>query len=498
MLGIAYFCIVLEICPACSTDMKAIYSKHFLLTVILCCALGFTVLAQGPLAVNYSEDNGLSYSPEDISDHLRSLPDPLVRPHYNHIVASYIKTYTVKNRDRTQQMLGRMEHYFPLFEKHLIEADLPLSLKYVPVLESALDPMATSRSGAAGMWQIMPITAKDMKLRVSRYVDDRRDPEKSTKAAVAYLKKLYKRFGSWELALAAYNGGPGRVSRAIRRTGLSDFEDLKKHLPRETRNYVSAFLSANYIANYYHQYDLQPIAVDDRFYNTQMVEVSQLLRFSEVAAIAGADEALIQQLNPRYPKGHVPERSAGHLVRLPALEAAILKNRMGLSGYTAQSIAGYQQLHYEVQPTDNFAQLCGQLSCSPAAVARWNGLESIQLMPGQVITYFKPQAKRPQRKKYTTFDLLQSKNSSKAIAAPMRKAPVSPAIEVTNFVFKSMPGRRSAQRKVGRQNVYVVQAGESLISIAKSLPNVSLQELMEWNELGVHSIVRTGRILLLK
>lgn len=494
----AYFSSVAGDLSSISTDMKAIYLKQFLLTALLSCMLWSAVLAQGPLAVNYSDDNSLSYSPEEISNHLRSLPDPLVRPSYNHIVASYIKTYTVKRRDRTQKMLGRMEHYFPLFEKHLLEAGMPLSLKYVPVLESALDPMATSRSGAAGLWQIMPITAKDMKLRVSRYVDDRRDPEKSTKAAIAYLKKLYNRFGSWELALAAYNGGPGRVSRAIRRTGLNDFETLKKHLPRETRNYVSAFLSANYIGNYYHQYNLQPEAVDDRFYNTQIVEVNQLLRFSEVAAIAGAEVTLIQQMNPRYPKGYVPERSAGHLVRLPALEAAILKNRMGLSGYSAQSIAEHQKLHYEVQPSDNFMQLCGQLNCSPSSIAKWNGLQSIQLMQGQVLTYFKPQAKRPQRKKYTKLDLLQSRNNSKAFAVPLRAAPAAPTIEVSNFTFKSMPVRLSAARKIGRQNVHVIQAGESLLSISKSLPNVSLKELMEWNELRLHSIVRPGRILLLK
>lgn len=295
-----------------------------------CCFISL-VYAQGPIAINYTEPNLQlrKFSDREIQDQLNALPDPLVSPQYNSVVGSYIKTYTVKNRERTQRMLGRMELYFPLFEKCLREAGLPSALKYVAVLESALDPMATSRSGAAGLWQIMPITAKDLKLGISRYVDDRRDPERSTQAAVAYLKKLYQRFGSWELTLAAYNGGPGRISRVIKKTGIYDFWELQKHLPRETRNYVSAFIGANYISNYYYQYDLNPEPLNEKLRNTKTIEVNKLVNFQDIANISGIDKALIQELNPRYARGYIPEKSSGYPIRLPMVEAAILMNRMG-------------------------------------------------------------------------------------------------------------------------------------------------------------------------
>ena len=175
---------------------------------------------------------------------------------------------------------------------------MPLDLKFLSVVESALNPMAVSRSGAVGLWQFMPATGREYGLKISRYVDERKDPVKSTLAAIKYLKKQYNRYGNWELALAAYNGGPGRVNRAIKRGRSKNFWRIRKYLPRETRNYVPAYIAATYIANFYHMHDLVPIYPDLELQLTESVKVYETLNFSEIEAITGTPEYIIEILNP--------------------------------------------------------------------------------------------------------------------------------------------------------------------------------------------------------
>ncbi|MEL6988871.1 MAG: lytic transglycosylase domain-containing protein [Bacteroidota bacterium] len=222
-----------------------------------------------------------------------------VGDHYDHVVRSYMITYLVKARDKSEAILTRKQVFFPMIEQALRDRNMPDQIKYLAVLESALEPRATSRSGAAGLWQFMRPTARDFRLRMTSYEDDRRHPEKSTDAALEYLSRLHKRFGDWKLAFAAYNGGPGRISSAIRRAkGRKDFYAIKKYLPRETRNYISAFLAAEYICNYYAYHNFDVVMPDQDLTYTAKTKVYGGMSFTEVSSKSGIDYATIKKLNP--------------------------------------------------------------------------------------------------------------------------------------------------------------------------------------------------------
>jgi len=193
-------------------------------------------------AIIPSSETNPVYSDQELETQIQQMYSEVVPARLNPAVKSYIKTYTVKRRDKTAAMLGRKEMYFSMFEKYAVEQNVPTDLKYLSIVESALNPNAESRSGAVGLWQFMPATGSSLGLKINRDVDERKDPHKSTKAAYKYLNKQYKRYGNWELALAAYNGGPGRVNRAIKRGRSKNFWRIQKYLPKETRNYVPAFI----------------------------------------------------------------------------------------------------------------------------------------------------------------------------------------------------------------------------------------------------------------
>ena len=189
-------------------------------------------------------------------ERLKRLPTVIDMP-YNDVVRDYIEQYTGRLSPSVSYMLGQGQFYIPLFEEALDLEGLPLELKYLPVIESGLDPSAVSRAGAVGLWQFMLATARKYNLTVNSLVDERRDPVKSTKAAARYLSDLYKTYGNWMLALAAYNCGPTNVNKAIRRAdGIKDYWTIYPYLPQETRGYVPAFIAANYVMNYYCQHGI--------------------------------------------------------------------------------------------------------------------------------------------------------------------------------------------------------------------------------------------------
>ena len=205
-------------------------------------------------------------------------------------------------------MLGLSEYYFPMFEEALDRYDLPLELKYLPIIESALNPKALSRAGACGLWQFMYGTGKQMKLEISSFVDDRRDPVKATDAAARYLKSLYGIYGDWHLAIAAYNCGPGNVNRAIRRAGgKTNYWQIYYRLPRETRGYVPAFIAASYVMNYYEAHNLTP-QLPEFPTQTDTIFVNDYLHFDQIAATLGIEKEQLQALNPKYRRDVVPAK----------------------------------------------------------------------------------------------------------------------------------------------------------------------------------------------
>ena len=287
-------------------------------------------------------------------DRLRRLPNLIEMP-YNEVVQDYIDQYTGRLRRSVSFMLGVQNFYVPLFEEALEAEGVPLELKYLPVVESAFDPMATSRVGAAGLWQFMVPTAKHYGLTVNSLLDERRDPIKSSQAAAKYLKDLYKSFGDWTLAIAAYNCGRNNVLKAIKRAGgARDYWAIYPYLPRETRGYVPAFIAANYVMNYYCDHKIPPMKTIAPA-ETDTVTVSRNLYLAQVAAACNLDVETVEAMNPQYRAGVVPGNSQPCALRLP-VQSIDRFLQLGDSIYHVAPAAEVAERREEVEPAELTAQ----------------------------------------------------------------------------------------------------------------------------------------------
>ena len=287
-------------------------------------------------------------------DRLRRLPNLIEMP-YNDVVQDYIDQYTGRLRRSVSFMLGVQNFYVPIFEEALEAEGVPLELKYLPVVESAFDPMATSRVGAAGLWQFMVPTAKHYGLTVNSLLDERRDPIKSSQAAARYLKDLYKSFGDWTLAIAAYNCGRNNVLKAIKRAGgARDYWAIYPYLPRETRGYVPAFIAANYVMNYYCDHKIPPMKTIAPA-ETDTVTVSRNLYLAQVAAACNLDVETVEAMNPQYRAGVVPGNSQPCALRLP-VQSIDRFLQLGDSIYNVAPAAEVAERREEVEPAELTAQ----------------------------------------------------------------------------------------------------------------------------------------------
>ncbi|MBU3857430.1 MULTISPECIES: lytic transglycosylase domain-containing protein [Bacteroides] len=249
-------------------------------------------------------------------DRLKRIPAIIEMP-YNEIVRKFIDMYATRLRQKVAFMLSANNFYMPIFEEALDLYDLPLELKYLPVIESALNPMATSTQGATGLWQFMLRTGQVYGLKVNSLVDERRDPIKSTRAAARYLKDLYDIYQDWNLVLAAYNCGPGTINKAIRRAGGDkDFWEIYNYLPKETRGYVPAFIAANYIMTYYCEHYISPMEMRMPE-STDTIHVSRPLNLNQVADVCKINIDELRALNPEFKKDLIPGNEKPYALRLP-------------------------------------------------------------------------------------------------------------------------------------------------------------------------------------
>lgn len=279
----------------------------------------------------------------EIIDRLSKIPTTMDLP-FNSVVRNYIDMYAERRRQLVENMLGMSLYYMPIFEQALDRLDLPLELKYLPVIESALNPDAVSRAGACGLWQFMIPTATGEGLEVNTVVDQRRDPYASSEAAAAYLKKLYGIYGDWSLAIASYNCGPGNVNKAIRRAGLSadktrDFWAIYPFLPAETRGYVPAFIAATYIMNYYGEHNISP-ALARKPIVTDTIHVTRRVHFEQIADVMGMPVEELRVLNPQYRRDYIPGDIRPYTLVLPSLQVyAYLANEDSIVNHNAAKYA---------------------------------------------------------------------------------------------------------------------------------------------------------------
>lgn len=334
------------------------------------------------------------------TDRLANLPCivPMV---YNQPVRNHIDRYATKLRHQVSYMLGMMEYYEPLIEQALDVYGVPNELKFLPVVESALNPTAVSRVGATGLWQFMYSTGKLYGLKQNSLVDDRRDPVKSTWAAAKYLKDLYNRFGAWDLAIAAYNCGPGNVNKAIYRSGgKKDFWDIYWYLPRETRGYVPAFIAATYIMTYHAEHGICPMASKLPL-ATDTLMVNRLLHFDQIVAVCDIDMETLKGLNPQYKENVIPGKFQPNSLRLPEdkIRDFIL---FGDSVYNYEREKYFSEEKVKIlknQATNSFvvhkirsgetlSTIARRYRVTINELKRWNGLRSSNIVAGKTLKIY--------------------------------------------------------------------------------------------------------------
>ncbi len=369
-------------------------------------ALFFTFLSLNTQA-------GDIYDREEIQSRLEAM-DCIVKPRYTTSVESYIKGYFGNDASKAKLVLGRTVTYFPIFEKYLAQYNMPDDLKYLAIVESALNPKAVSRVGATGLWQFMKETGASYGLKINSRIDERSCPTRSTIAALEYLSKAYQRFGSWELAIASYNCGAGNVRRAMKRAGgSSDYWKISRYLPRETRNFVPAFIGAAYMAKFHHLHGVTPEYSHLDLQLTDGELVYNEIPFETIAAVAGIPVEVVQQLNPAYKRGYVPANVNGHWVILPrrtiqalrdyiylirpdngsASELPPLPELVGIANYTPADY--YYETFYTTLDGDRLDELGEIFQCAGYNLKTWNGLTSNDLSQGQeLVVWFPKRVKR--------------------------------------------------------------------------------------------------------
>jgi membrane-bound lytic murein transglycosylase D len=314
--------------------------------------------------------------------------------------------HRLKQREFTQQLIGKTVMYGSFIEKALIENNLPVELANLCIVESALNPRLVSRAGAAGLWQIMPETAKELGLKVTPAIDERFDPYKSTQAATKYLKQLYDKFQDWGLALAAYNAGEYRINTALKqiKEGVQDYWAIRKFLKPETQNYIPAYLAATYIMQYYPWHNLKPQLPHLDLQITEAMVIKENLNFSLLSQITEVPVATIQLLNPSYTKDYVPANESGNYLILPKRVVPTLVAYLNLPKELRPDMSHkpvlltasvnpntfYEKIKITIGANDNVHNLAQAFNCSALNIRTWNQLASYYVAQGQQVRIFVP------------------------------------------------------------------------------------------------------------
>ena len=335
------------------------------------------------------------------TDRLANLPC-IVPMTYNQPVRSHIDRYAKQLRHQVSYMLGMMEYYEPLIEQALDVHGVPNELKYLPVVESALNPVATSRVGATGLWQFMYSTGKLYGLKQNSLVDDRRDPVKSTWAAAKYLRTLYDRFGDWSLAIAAYNCGPGNVNKAIYRSGgKTAFWDIYWYLPRETRGYLPAFIAATYIMTYHAEHGICPMESKLPL-ATDTIMINRLIHFDQIVAVTGIDMETLRGLNPQYKENVIPGKFQPNSLRLPEdkirdfiLSGDSIYNYEREKYFSAEKVKELKNqalntgfVIHKIRSGETLSTIARRYRVTITDLKRWNGLKSSNIVAGKTLKIY--------------------------------------------------------------------------------------------------------------
>lgn len=332
------------------------------------------------------EENRLPVNEELFHLHTRQLEFevPMI---YNSYVKSQLDYFATSWQKHLKKMVTKSQYYFPIYEEILDRNDMPLELKYLSIIESALNPFARSRAGAVGPWQFMPATGRYLSLSANYTVDERRDIEKSTQAACTYLKQLYDQFGDWHVALAAYNCGPGNVRKAIRYSGKTDFWGMYYNLPRETRNYVPKFIAMAYLMNYYDAYGITALPIDEVELDTRKVYCNKTMRFSIVAEELEMTQEDLMQLNPELKTARFPHSEDGYVLFIPSDKVEIYEEKIPNILERSEELAKIESqttvVYHKVRKGECLPIIARKYGCSVYDLKKWNHIRGSIIHPNQ-------------------------------------------------------------------------------------------------------------------
>ena len=373
-----------------------------------------------------------------------------------------IKTFLKKRKASFERLMAISEYYFPMFEEHLAKYDVPLEIKYLAIVESALNPKAKSRVGATGLWQFMYPTGKQFNLEVNSYVDERYDPLKATEAACQYLSSLHTIFGDWSLVLASYNAGPGNVSKAIRRSGGSqNYWNIRKNLPRETANYVPAFLATLYIYEYKKEHGLQPKKAPMTYFETDTIAVKKRITFQQVSELLDIPVSQIEFLNPIYKLNIIPfEVDKPHYLRLP-------KNKIGLFVSNEDKVYAYVDYQENLKEKPYQTSIAITNNSASEESVFYHKIRSGESL-GLIANKYKTTITNLRKWNNIKGNTIQAGKTLKIYGA------TSPVVQNTT--------------KTSDNGYYTVKSGDSLFSIARQFPGVSVDDLKKWNDISGDAI----------
>ena len=434
---------------------------------------------------------------------LEQIPS-LIDLSYNKIVRNYIELYSKRRRSQVEMMMGMSEYYFPIFEEILDKEGLPQELKYLPIIESALNPKALSRAGASGLWQFMYPTGRMYKLDINTFVDERRDPVKASYAAVKYLKDMYKVYGNWHLVIAAYNCGPGNVNKAIRRSGgKKNYWDIYYRLPKETRGYVPAFIAALYTFNYHKEHQLYPkpsnlpVACDTLLINEQ-------LHFDQISKVINIPKEQLRNLNPQYRVDIIPANKA-YALKIPmeytaefidkqdsifaykrdyyfSMKDKVVNPRDRYQKFAHATPKGKSKTYYKVKSGDAIGLIASWFHVRTSDLRYWNNVRRNLIKVGQRLVVYVPKGKESYYAKFNKMSYAQKQATLGKTVSSHKKVSTSTKTPSNNSSYV----------------YYTVRRGDNFWTIAKKFPGISNFDIMKINNIKNAKSLKVGQKLKIK